>query len=160
MKYQAGDYVAVHHEPIWRDRSNSVFHAHIGTEDGVNQWEQLWGRKTGVTRFVLCCIPFFVYDLNLGDEVETDANFVLQKVTLRSGQITFRVWFDSQDMTTRQELMRDIESMKPFMEWSSENLLALSAHDELDAQKLADYLQVREVQGLLQYEAGQVAERQ
>jgi hypothetical protein len=38
------------------------------------------------------------------------------------------------------------------MEWSSENLLALSVGDEVAAQQLADYLQVSEERGLPQQE--------
>ncbi|MEO8058662.1 MAG: DUF4265 domain-containing protein [Burkholderiales bacterium] len=154
MKYQAGEYEAVHHSPIWRDRANFVFATHLGTKDGKNEWEQLWGQKTAPQRFILCCIPFFAQDIALGDEVETDADFVLQEVVQRSGQLTFRVWFGSQDLAARQGLVREIEAMKPLMEWSSENLLALSARDEVEAKKIADYLQAREEQGLLQYETG------
>jgi hypothetical protein len=50
-------------------------------------------------------------------------------------------------------LVREIEAMKPQMEWSSENLLALSVM-ETEAQLLADNLQIRENEGLLQYESG------
>lgn len=153
MKYQAGEYEAVHQSPVWRDRANFVFAAHLGTKDGKNEWEQLWGQKTAPQRFVVCCIPFFVQDIALGDEIETDADFVLQQVIQRSDQVTFRVWFGAQDATTRQELAQEIEAMKPLMEWSSENLLALSA-PEAEVQRFADYLHSREQQGLLQYETG------
>lgn len=154
MKYQTGEYEAVHPAPVWRERANFVFSAHIGTKSGKNEWEQLWGQKAGPQRFILCCIPFFARDLALGDEVETDADFVVNRVVHPSGQITFRVWFGEQDPTKRQELVREIEVMKPLMEWSSENLLALSVPDGAEAQKLADYLQAREEEGLLQYETG------
>ena len=153
MKYQAGEYEAVHQSPVWRDRANFVFAAHLGMKDGKNEWEQLWGQKTAPQRFVVCCIPFFVQDIALGDEIETDADFVLQRVIRYSGQVTFRVWFGAQDATTRLELVQEIEAMKPLMEWSSENLLALSA-PKAEAQRLADYLHSREQQGLLQYETG------
>lgn len=154
MKYQAGEYEATHSSPVWRDRSNLVFAAHLGTKDGKNEWEQLWGQKVAPQRFVLCCTPFFVQDVALGDDVETDGDFVLQRVVRPSGQVTFRVWFGDQGTTTRWEgLVREIEEMKLLMEWSSENLLALSVSAD-KAQQLADYLQIRENQGLLQYETG------
>lgn len=149
MKYQAGEHVAVHSDPIWRDRANFVFAAHQGTKDGKNEWEQLWGQQVTPQRCVVCCIPFFVHDVALGDEVEIDANFVLLRVVRPSDQVTFRVWFDGQDATTRQNLVSEIEAIKPQMEWSSENLLALSV-PETEAQHLADHLQLRENEGLLQ----------
>lgn len=153
MKYQAGEHVAVHSAPIWRDRANLVFAAHQGTKGGKNEWEQLWGQEVAPQRYVVCCIPFFVHNVALGDEVEIDANFVLQRVVRSSGQVTFRVWFGGQDTATRQEIAREIEAMKPLMEWSSENLLALSV-PETEAQQLANYLQLRESEGVLRYETG------
>lgn len=153
MKYQAGEQVAVHSDPIWRDRANFVFAALQGTKDGKNEWEQLWGQEVAPQRCVVCCIPFFVRDVALGDEVEIDANFVFRQVVQQSGQVTFRVWFGGQDATTRQRLVSEIEAINPLMEWSSENLLALSV-PETEAQHLADYLQLRENEGLLHYETG------
>lgn len=154
MKYQTGEYEAVHQAPVWRDRANFVFAAHLGTKDGKNEWEQLWGQKTATHRFILCCIPFFAQDIALGDEVETDVDFVLHRVVHHAGQTTFRVWFGEHDKATREALVREIEAMKPLMEWSTENLLALSLSDDAEAQSIADYLQAREEQGLLQYETG------
>lgn len=153
MKHQAGDYEASHLSPMWRDRADFVFAAHVGTKDGKNEWEQLWGQKVGAQRLVLCCIPFFLYDVALGDEVEINSDFVLQRVLRESGQVTFRVWFGGQDTKTRCELVREIEALTPLMEWSSENLLALSV-PEAEAQRLADHLRLRENNGLLQYETG------
>ena len=131
----------------------------LGTKDGKNEWEQLWGKKTETHRFILCCIPFFAHDIALGDEVETDPDFVLQRVVHHAGQTTFRVWFVAQGTATREALVREIEAMKPLMEWSSENLLALSVPDGEEAQKIADYLQACEKQGVLQYETGRTRPR-
>ncbi|MBK3511382.1 DUF4265 domain-containing protein [Pseudomonas sp. MF6747] len=154
MKYQTGEYEAVHKAPVWRDRANFIFVAHLGSKDGSNEWEQLWGQKTAAHRFVLCCIPFFAQDIALGDEVETNVDFVVQRVIQHGGQITFRVWFGANDKTIREVLMLEIETMNPLMEWSSENLLALSLSDGIEAQRMADYLHAREEQGLLKYETG------
>jgi len=153
VKYSAGEYEAVHKAPIWRDRADFVFAAHIGVKDGKNEWEQLWGKRTATNRFIVCCIPFFVPDLALGDEVETDADFVLQRVVHRGGQYTFRIWFGEQSMATRESVVQELQAMRPLMEWSSENLLALSAGDD-NAQEIADILQAREEEGLLKYETG------
>lgn len=152
--YQPGDYVAVHENPVWRDKANFIIRVYLEKNEGRSEWEQLWARRLDERRFSLCCIPFFAYDLALGDEVETNADFVLNHVVSYSGQVTFRIWFSGQDTKTRQELVREIEAMKPLMEWSSDNLLALSVPDGTEAQKLADYLQAREEEGLLQYETG------
>lgn len=153
MKYQPGEYEATHQSPIWRDRADFVFAAHLRTKNGKSEWEQLWGQKIGPRRFMLCCIPFFVQDVALGDEVETDADFVLQRVVRQSGHATFRVWFGGTDAVTRQGLVREIEALSSLIEWSSDNLLAISI-PIAEAQRLADHLQLREREGVLQYETG------
>lgn len=153
MEVQAGEYIAVHRKPVWLGSSNFVFHAHTGVKDGKNEWEQLWGKAIAPDRVALCCIPFFLYDVALGDEVLLTLSNVLAEVVRRSGQITFRVWFGGQDAIRRQGVVREIEAMKPLMEWSSGNLLALSA-PEIEAQRLAYYLHLREKEGLLRYETG------
>jgi hypothetical protein len=153
VKYQIGDYEATHPSPIWRDRSNFVFAAFLGINDGRAEWEQLWGYKLAPKRFILCCIPFFVRNVALGDEVETDDDFVLQKVICRSGQVTFRVWFGGQNAFMRQGIITELAEIAPQMEWSSENLLALSASEE-ESQDVANFLHGREKAGLLKYETG------
>ncbi|OWQ82897.1 hypothetical protein CDN99_27850 [Roseateles aquatilis] len=155
MKYQVDDFEASHASPVWRDRASFIFAAHLGSKDGINEWEQLWGERIAVNRFILCCIPFFVTNLALGDEVEIDANSILQRVVRPSGQVTFRVWFGGQDDVGRQTQVREIGDLNISMEWYSENLLALSVA-ATDAQRLADHLQVRENEGLLNYETGSV----
>ncbi|NWE20407.1 DUF4265 domain-containing protein [Pseudomonas sp. P7548] len=154
MKYQAGEYEAVHQSPVWRDRANFIFAAHLGTKDGNNEWEQLWGQKTAAHKFIVCCIPFFARNIALGDEVETDIDFVVQRVIQRGWQTTFRVWFASHDKMLREALMIEIESMSPLMEWSSGDLLALSLSDGVEAQRMANYLHACEEKDLLKYETG------
>lgn len=87
MKYQAGEYEAVHQSPIWRDRANFAFAAHLGMKAGKKEWEQLWGQKVAPQRLIVCCIPFFVYDVALGDEVEIDADLVLQRDEAADGMV-------------------------------------------------------------------------
>jgi len=154
MKYQVGEYEAIHQSPIWKDRANFIFAAHIGVKDGKNEWEQLWGEQVAPNRFILCCIPFFSHNMALGDEIETNADFVFQRVIWQSGQFTFRVWFGSQDIVTRERIVQELKLMGLLMEWSSENLLAISAINDIEAQKIADYLKDKEEKSLLQYETG------
>jgi hypothetical protein len=154
MKYKIGEYEAAHDAPVWRDRANFVFAAVIGQKDEKNEWEQLWGEKVGLNRFVLCCIPFFVKDLALGDEVETDDDFVFQRVIKESGQYTFRVWLGKLNKSIETELMNEINAFHPFIEFSSKRFLALSAPNFAKAQELADYLEARERGKFLKYDTG------
>jgi hypothetical protein len=54
--------VAVHLAPVWRERANCLIFANIAEGGLPKRWEQLWARRVGDARFVLCCIPFFAYD--------------------------------------------------------------------------------------------------
>jgi hypothetical protein len=55
-----------------------LHHRHRGRPGGTKvTTEQLWARQVGDRHFELCCIPYFVYDLALGDVVEIDADYRL-----------------------------------------------------------------------------------
>ena len=58
----------VHHEPAWQHRSDFIINAML-PEDG--RFEELWVRKITDDTFEICCIPFFLYDVALGDVVRT-----------------------------------------------------------------------------------------
>ncbi len=155
-QFQPGDYVAVHENPAWRDKSDFIIRAYLDENEGQCEWEQLWVKRIGPRSFSLCCIPFFAYNIALGDEVETNADFVVQRVLNASGQLTFRAWFgNSTELKIRDEVLRRLESMDAEFEWSSPNLLAISVKGHGDAQKVADFLCANEKAGVLTYETGQ-----
>lgn len=152
MAYQEGDYVATHSNPVWRDRANFLFHVPIESDTRERRWEQLWWTRIAERKFVLCCVPFFVYDLALGDEVEVDLDDHIVAI-IPSGQWTFRIWFGGISSSEKTRALQEIENLQPTMEWSSENLLAVSVPSER-AQEMADTLQALTSEGCLQYEAG------
>jgi hypothetical protein len=95
--------------------------------------------------------------LVIGDEIETDADCTLNRIVARSGQCTFRVWFEVPPGTPERELfLAELDGLAPLMEWSSENLLALSALEGEDAQSLVNYLLAGENAGFLKYETGRL----
>jgi len=153
--FQADDYVAVHNSPVWRDKANFIIRVYLEEKNGRSEWEQLWALRLDERRFSICCIPFFAFDLALGDEVETDGGYVVQHVVSPSGQYTFRVWFGGSTYPgIKDEVVQHMESLAVAIEWSSENLLALSARDADQAQQVADYLHSRQGSGYLMYETG------
>jgi hypothetical protein len=94
-----------------------------------------------------------VYDLALGDVVETNARFDLVRVIERSGRFVFRIWFDDA-FHSRQEIADALAELEALLEWSSPNLLAVDVEDEVHAQAIADYLAEQERAGRLTYETG------
>lgn len=154
-KYRDGDYEATHQNPVWRDKANFIIAAYLGEKDGRGEWEQLWVIRLDDRHFSLCCIPFFVYDLALGDEVETDESYVMTRVTKSSGRYTFRVWFGTSTTTgIKDGVVSKMMQVRADIEWSSENLLAISAADADQAQVVADYLHSQHSVGALTYETG------
>ena len=144
---------AVHSEPVWRERSDFIIATRVDPGDTDIETEQLWVRKIGDSRFEICCIPFFAYDLALGDVVETDASYMFTRVVEPSGRYTFRVWFGNSSHP-REEVADELEGLGALLEWSSRNLLAVDAIDADHAQVVADCLAEHERGGRLEYETG------
>jgi hypothetical protein len=141
---------AVHLAPVWRDRANFVIGAPL-PEPG--RAEQLWTRQVGDQRFEICCIPFFLFDVALGDIVETDAGYDLVRVVEPSGRFVFRVWFGG-SFHPREAVAEELSELGALLEWSSANLLAVDAADADHAQVIADYLAEQQRAGRLMYETG------
>ncbi|WP_177228866.1 DUF4265 domain-containing protein [Amycolatopsis sacchari] len=70
-----------HLRPAWSDRANFVIHARLPDEGSPKKFEQLRVRRVAQTRFEICCIPFFLYDLSLGDVVETSSRYGMRFVS-------------------------------------------------------------------------------
>lgn len=146
---------AVHPEPVWRARSDFVIAARLQEDDEL-EFEQLWARQVAPYRFELCCIPFFLFDMALGDVVETDEDYTVRRVVEPSGRYVFRVWFGD-TVFPREEVAQRLTALEALLEWSSANLLAVDARDRDHAQKIADELAAAEARGELRYETGRTS---
>lgn len=147
----------VHTEPVWRARSDFIINAELPEKDRPRRFEQLFAKRVSDDRFEVCCIPFFLYDLALGDFVATsprcDRKYVVSKVVQPSGRYVFRIWF-GESFQPRNEIAQGLMSLGSLIEWSSRNLLAVDAADQGHAQRVADFLADRERAGHLIYETG------
>ena len=103
---------------MWRERSNFIIAARI-PNGGEIETEQLWARQVAPRQFEICCIPFFVYDLALGDAVETDDEYIIKRVIAPSGRYVFRVWFKQSDDQLKVELVERLGELGADIEWSS-----------------------------------------
>jgi len=146
--HRRGD--ALHDAPGWRDKADFVIGAPLPE---AGRAEQLWARRVSDRRFEICCIPFFLHDVALGDVVETDPGYDLTRVLERSGRFVFRVWF-GEASHSRQEVADQLAGLCAMLEWSSANLLAVDAADEAHAQAIANYLDEQERADRLIYETG------
>jgi len=147
----------VHNNPVWRDRANFIIHAELPKTDHPKRFEQLWARHLGDDRFELCCIPFFVFDLALGDVVTASPKgsqkYVVRTIAEPSKHYAFRIWFGD-SFQPRDEIADELQTAGSLIEWSSSNLLAVDAINEEHAQLVANFLIAHEKAGNLIYETG------
>jgi Domain of unknown function (DUF4265) len=145
---------STHDAPVWRDRANFIINAKLPE---AGRFEQLWTRQVSADTFELCCIPFFLYDVALGDVVQTEdvdgRQYVLARVVKPSGHFVFRAYF-GRSAHPREEVVDRLTELGAVMEWSSATLLAIDALDSEHAQRIADFLHVRAAQEQLMYETG------
>ena len=111
--------------------------------DGVgngDSFEQLWTERVGDDRFELCCIPFFAYDMALGDVVRADAatGYVIQSVVQRSGNGVVRVAVKRpEDVDAVHLRLHDLLGRLEYLcEWFSPGYVAISlepgrSHEEI-----------------------------
>ena len=93
----------------------------------VDRFEQLWVRQVDAYRFELCCIPFFLYDVAVGDVVETDVDYRLSRVVKPLGPVRVPGLVRRGRFHPRQEIADELVSLGALVEWSSANLLAVDA---------------------------------
>ena len=153
----AAEKFVAHQEPVWRERSNFIINAELSEKDRPWRFEQLYVRQVSDDRFEVCCIPFFLYDVALGDIVATspkgDRKYVVTNVVQPSGRYVFRVWL-GESFQAPDEIAEQLKALGSLVEWSSRNLLAVDAVDQEHAQLVANYLAEREKADQLTYETG------
>lgn len=142
-----------HREPVWRDRSTSVLPAAV--EGETNTFEQLFARKLSENEYEVCCIPFFLYDIALGDVIAWTAEQPTARVTRRSGRVVFRIFFANEVSDADQRgVLQSLVMLGAIVERSSRRLVAVDAADENVGRVISGYLLTAERQGLLQFENG------
>jgi hypothetical protein len=147
------DGVFVHAAPVWRERANFIIRAQLPETNAPRRYEPLWARKISDDTFELCCIPFLLYGISLGDIVATDDGFVVQRVLQSTKRSTFRVWL-AESTHDRNSLISDLEELGALWEWYSDNLLAVDAADETIARNVAALLSEHESRGNFVFESG------
>jgi hypothetical protein len=146
-----------HTNPAWRNRADFIIAGQLPEGDSPRRFEQLWAKRLDDGLFEICCIPFFLFDVALGDAVRTvvrgGRQFVIEEVVRPSGRYVFRVWFEHPSRA-QDEIADALADRGCILEWSSSNLLAVDAHDNGLAREVASYLEPLEQTGSIAYETG------
>lgn len=149
-----------HARPAWRTLADYIIHTLVGESSRILRYEQLWTKRIENNQFMICCIPFFAYDIALGDIVTTyedpriGRGDILHHRLKKSGHATFRVWFQTGDSQSTIPRWLDLNGYS--FEWlsSAASLIAVDTENAARAQSLADFLIEQEEMGLLVYETG------
>lgn len=134
--------IATHPNPVRRPTASFMLHAALDDVGGVDSFEQLWTERVGDDRFELSCIPFFAYDMALGDVVRAEAatGYVIQSVVQRSGNGVVRVAVKRpEDVNAVHLRLHDLLGRLEYLcEWFSQGYVAISlepgrSHEEFFA---------------------------
>ncbi len=145
--------IAAHTNPVRRPVPSFMLRASLDDIEGEDNYEQLWTKRVAEDRFEVCCIPFFAYDLALGDVVRADAGtgYVIRSVEQRSGNGVVRVAVrHREDVDAVHLRLHDLLGKLEYLhEWFAPGYVAVSlepgrSHDEFFAglNELGDAVEV------------------
>jgi hypothetical protein len=119
-------------------------------------WEGMLARRVGTDRARVCAMPFWIYDLNLGDEValieSAETALVVTAVVRDARNYGFRV-IPAEDAKEHwwRELMIELERFECWFDIRTSRFVALSAPPD-HAGSVADLLARHESRGDWQFE--------
>ena len=158
--------LAIHPRPALGDVVDAAVYAPVGhlAEGTPETWEVLPSRSVEEDVLEICCIPFFVYDINLCDRVRVtpadidgsgDVVTTLLEVADDGGHWTFRVDLgDRPDPPLAELLERELTALGCRLEWWDPTLCAIDAPDAGAARAVGERLIALRGEGRLQYETG------
>ncbi len=121
--------------------------------------ESMWAAELGGDLYGLRNIPFYAYDLNVGDVVRAipespDVKPENQEVVRRSGNRTLRVWFKKEAVAAGRalELLQSLKNEHVSFESATEYFFALDLGPEADTTQVREVLDEWERLGWIAYE--------
>jgi len=142
-----------HPNPALKDQADYVIGARIEDDIWSKQYdfEQLAAKKIDDSTFMICCIPFALYDITIGDLVEVDDELNVIKVVKVSDHVAFRI--ATKSATQQASLLELLSSMSANYEVFSDNLIAVDVDNNIDGSNLADKLaELEDSKQIVEYE--------
>ncbi len=130
--------IVQHPHATWSGRANAIAYARISDEQAY--WEQIHVESRD-NRLIVCCIPFFIYHMALGDEVVAEVilpstpPFVpnhLKHIVKHSPNYTFRVYAQHGDLIDR--IGREMLSLGCDIEIYANRMIAVNASEGIKAE--------------------------
>ncbi|MEW2498485.1 DUF4265 domain-containing protein [Streptomyces nodosus] len=96
-----------HPNPAWGDQADSLVMCDLTDSEMPGRWEQMWEKRLGDGRHMLCCIPFFASNIALGDIFTTASSRSVERsvnaVVERSGNVVIHAFFHDDVATAENE---------------------------------------------------------
>lgn len=130
-----------HFEPAWRKKADYAIGMEISDETWREEhtWEQMAARQVSEKTFEVCCIPFALYDICIGDIVEVDDHLNVTRVVERGGYTGFRI--ATSNKAGQAKILKILLSLGSIpQEAYSDKLLAVASNDPAEIQAIADIL--------------------
>ncbi|MFI2378775.1 DUF4265 domain-containing protein [Streptomyces sp. NPDC018964] len=139
-----------HEDPAWRGEKNYMAMADLARFDLDGMLEQLWLRELAEgAGYEVCCIPFYVYGLALGDVVGKSEADTIDRLISKSGRRVLRVLFTEPRPAgdSRAALRSAVDSADLLSEWNGDRHVAIDVPDVPAAQPVFDSVQEEIQQG-------------
>ncbi|MBT2487499.1 DUF4265 domain-containing protein [Streptomyces sp. ISL-96] len=130
-----------HNAPAWRPASSHIAMVDLAPFGFENEQEQVWLRPLGEEGFEVCCIPFRVHGVSLGDRGKLSDGRFVSGVLSRSGRRVFRVFFTDPrppvDFPDSRDGLRFVILSGGFLaEWSGDRHVAIDIPESCDPSPL------------------------
>ena len=141
-----------HFNPIWKTRADFIIAGSVHVDDETII-EQLWAKRLDSHLFELCCIPFHLYNLSLGDTVHVNDDFVVDQLITPSGRYVFRV-FKEDGSLRGNEMVNQVERLGGAFEWNTDSFAAVDAVNLSCASAIARLLMDLQGAGQIHFDTG------
>lgn len=151
-------------DPRRRSSADFAIVARLDADGDEAAWEQLLARQLSSELFKICCIPFFVYGLSLGDVVRAPLDekrrYVITEIVEKSGHRTLRVSLRRNALDKHERarlrgvLLESVNAAQGGIEFFSGTLLGIDAPTDQSYEAICNELKQRERAGELEYEEG------
>jgi hypothetical protein len=137
--------IATHHAPV--AKANSLIHVDLADHGLPGRLEQLWAWRISPYEFEIASLPFFPYDMTLGDTVATRGSeapdLVVAQVIRRSGHRLLRVGIKTLGINPElHELMhREMIRSGLIFEWHGAEYVAVDLPRDCSEDALLAYLE-------------------
>jgi hypothetical protein len=152
----------VHDEPAVRPDPAYIAMVDLAPFGFRDQMEQIWLCPLGGGRYEVCCLPFRVYGLAMGDIVSLDAQARnVTEIVQRSGNRLFRIFFPpsipaDRFLAAKERVVFVIQEAGLKVEWSGDRHVAINI--PLGGSVARVWEVVRELEGVAVWEWSDVEE--